>query len=127
MTTKYKRYSEAFRRMVVTEYESGISISSLQKKYGIGGMGTISSWIDRYGKPGARAKLVRIQTSEEANRVGELEKRVEELEQALGKVTLEKLKLESIVEELDGEAWKKNERRSSNGSSAKRQPEETVR
>lgn len=110
MTTKYKRYSEAFRRMVVMEYESGTSISSLQKKYGIGGMETIPRWIDRYGKPGVRAKLVRIQTTEEANRVGELEKRVEELEQALGKVTLEKLKLESIVEELNGEAWKKNER-----------------
>ena len=109
MTTKYKRYSEAFRRMVVREYESGISISTLQKKFGIGGMTTISRWIDRYGKVGVRAKLVRIQTSEEANRVDELEKRVEELEQALGKVTLEKLKLESIVEELDGEAWKKNE------------------
>lgn len=127
MTTKYKRYSEAFRRMIVLEYESGISISSLQTKYGIGGMETIPRWIDRYGKPGVRAKLVRIQTTEEANRVGELEKRVEELEQALGKVTLEKLKLESIVEELDGEAWKKNERRSSNGSSAKQQTEEPVR
>lgn len=127
MTTKYKRYSEAFRRMIVLEYESGISISSLQTKYGIGGMETIPRWIDRYGKPGVRTKLVRIQTTEEANRVGELEKRVEELEQALGKVTLEKLKLESIVEELDGEAWKKNERRSSNGSSAKQQTEEPVR
>ena len=73
MTTKYKRYSEAFRRMVVREYESGISISTLQKKFGIGGMTTISRWIDRYGKVGVRAKLVRIQTSEEANRVDELE------------------------------------------------------
>jgi transposase len=108
--------------MVVSEYEAGTSIKSLQKKYGIGGVMTIPTWIDRYGKPGTRAKLVRIQTAAEADRVSELEQQVENLEQALGKVTLEKLKLESIVEEMEavyGEGWKKNAPPSSSGSSEK--------
>jgi len=113
---KIKRYSEAFKRQVVAEYETGISISDLQKKYGITGGMTIPSWIKKYAKQGFRHELVRIQTAEEANRVKELEQQVQELEQALGKVVLEKLKLESILEELEetrGVEAKKNAVRSS--------------
>jgi len=98
---KIKRYSEAFKRQVVAEYESGVSIRELQKKYGITGGMTISYWIKKYAKQGFRHELVRIQTAEEASRVKELEQQVQELEQALGKVVLEKLKLESILEELE--------------------------
>jgi len=122
MTEKIKRYSEAFRRQVVAEYESGVGITSLQKKYGINGGTTIQSWIKKYAKQGLRYELVRIQTAEEVNRVKELEKQVKDLEQALGKVTLEKLKLESILEELgeaQGDEVKKNEAPLSGASSPK--------
>lgn len=123
MTKKtVKRYSEAFKRQVVMEYESGISISDLAKKYGITGGMTIKSWIKKYAKDGFRHELIKIQTAEEANRVRELEKQVQELEQVLGRVTLEKLKLESIVEELEetyGEELKKNAVQSSQGSPKK--------
>ncbi len=100
MTRKYKRYSETFRRQVVSEYEAGEDISSLRKKYGITGMVTINRWIKQYGKGVFRHETIRIQTAEEAGRVRELEKQVQELQAALGKVTLEKLKLESILEVL---------------------------
>lgn len=109
---KIMRYSEAFKRHIVAEYETGIIISDLQKKYGITGGMTIPRWIKKYAKQGFRHELVRIQTAEEANRVKELEEQVQELEQALGKVVLEKLKLESILEELEemyGVEVKKNE------------------
>jgi transposase-like protein len=102
MTThKIKRYSESFKRQVVAEYEAGSSIAALNKKYGITGGSTIRNWIKKYAKEGFRHELVRIQTTEEANRVKELEQQVQQLEQALGKVVLEKLKLESILEELE--------------------------
>jgi transposase-like protein len=113
---KIKRYSEAFKRQVVVEYEAGCGISDLQKKYGITGANTIPSWIKKYAKQGFRHELIRIQTAEEADRVKELEQQVQELEQALGKVVLEKLKLESILEELEetyGVEVKKNAVRSS--------------
>ncbi len=100
MTRKIKRYSEAFKRQVVEEYEAGNNISVLAKKYGITGGVTIKHWIKKYAKDGFRHELVRIQTAEEANRVRELERQVKDLEQALGKVMLEKLKLESILEVL---------------------------
>jgi len=117
-----KRYSEAFKRQVVSEYEVGASMGDLQKKYGITGGMTIKNWIKKYAKEGFRHEVITIQTAEEANRVRELEAQVQELEQALGKVTLEKLKLESILEELaetyDMEA-KKNAVRSSQDLSKK--------
>ena len=117
-----KRYSEAFKRQVVAEYETGISISDLQKKYGITGGMTIPNWVKKYAKQGFRHELVRIQTAEEVNRVKELEQQVQELEQTLGKVVLEKLKLESILEELEeryGVEVKKNAVRSSQDFSKK--------
>jgi len=47
---KIKRYSEAFKRQVVGEYESGCNVNELQKKYGITGAMTISNWIKKYAK-----------------------------------------------------------------------------
>lgn len=125
MTEKIKRYSEAFRRQVVKEYESGENIPTLQKKYGIGGFDTIRDWIEKYGREGLRFETVHIQTADEAKQVRELEKRVKELEQALGKVTLEKLKLEATLDVLYGDYTaeaKKNAPASSNASS--REPEQ---
>jgi transposase len=112
MTTGNKRYSESFRRQVVSEYEAGIPAHQLMKKYGITGGQTVYKWIAKYSNQGLRNSTIRIQTAEEANRVRELERQVEELERALARTTLEKLKLESILEELEmlygEEAVKKN-------------------
>lgn len=123
MTKKtVKRYSEAFKRQVIREYENGDSMADLKKKYGITGGSTIPNWIKKYAKQGFRHELVRIQRAEEADRVRELEEQVEELEQALGRVVLEKLKIESILEELEetyGVEVKKNAVRSSQGLSKK--------
>jgi transposase-like protein len=122
MTKSVKRYSEAFRRQVVSEYEAGASENQLRKKYGIGGKQTIQRWIKKYASEGLRHDLMRVQLTDEVNRIKDLEQRVEELEQALGKTTLEKIALESIVEELqlrDPEGIKKNERPSSNDVSRK--------
>ena len=101
MTNTYKRYGEAFKRQVVSEYEAGISVNALKKKYNIGGSETINLWIKKYAREGFRHELIRIQTKDEIQRIKSLEKKIEELEQALGKVMLEKLKLESIVEEIE--------------------------
>lgn len=122
MGKKIKRYSEAFKRQVVAEYEAGSTISELRKKYGITGGQTVQTWIKSYAKEGLRHDVVRIQQADEIDRIKKLEADVAELEQALGKMTLEKLALESIVEELqeeDPEAVKKNEPPSSNDAPPK--------
>ena len=44
-------YSEAFKRMIITEYESGLSTkATLKRKYGIAGNSCIPSWLKKYGK-----------------------------------------------------------------------------
>lgn len=98
---KVRRYSNSFRRQVVQEYESGEKLEDLRKKYGIGGGSTVQSWIKKFGKGVFRYELIRIQTADEANQVRQLTKQIEDLKLALGQVTLEKLKLESILEELE--------------------------
>lgn len=45
--TTIKRYSEAFKRQVVSEYEAGQSIAGLQQKYGINGNTTIQGWVKK--------------------------------------------------------------------------------
>jgi transposase-like protein len=114
MRRDIRTYSESFRRQVVAEYEAGSSLAELKRKYGIGGQATIPKWIAKYGSAGLRHKLVRIQTAEEATRVKVLEQQVEQLERALAKMTLEKLKLESVLEVLQeqqgADVTKKNAR-----------------
>lgn len=44
-------YSEAFKRMIITEYESGLSTkATLKRKYGIAGNSCIPSWLKKYSK-----------------------------------------------------------------------------
>ncbi|NQY66760.1 MAG: transposase [Flavobacteriales bacterium] len=44
-------YSEAFKRVVVSEYESGLlGKAGLKRKYGISGNSCISRWLIKYGK-----------------------------------------------------------------------------
>ena len=51
-----KRYSLPFKKQVVQEYEAGASISSLQRKYGIGGNQTIRNWITKYSQKESRVR-----------------------------------------------------------------------
>ncbi len=39
-----KRYSEPFKRQVVSEYEAGASLKALQRKYAIGNLSTLKRW-----------------------------------------------------------------------------------
>ena len=111
MKDKIFRYSESFKRKVVEEYESGERITDLKTKYGIKGSMTISNWIQKYSKKGFRHEMVHIQTGEEINYVKRLEKKVEMMEKVIGQMTLERIKLETLIEILEetyGDEIKKN-------------------
>ena len=108
----YKRYSEAFKRQVVSEYEVGHSVNSLRKKYGITGCTTIEGWIRKYAHAGFRHELVVIQRADEREREKAMEKRLGDLEAAVAQLTLEKIVLESSLaeaEKLLGMDIKKND------------------
>jgi len=120
------RYSEAFKKQVVREYEAGVPASSLREKYGIKGRSTVNTWLKKYGREGSRYQLMVIQKPAEQQRIKTLEKRVQELEKALAQVMLDKLMLESLVEVIEEEAGpglKKNIGRPSlNGRNTKSRP-----
>jgi len=107
------RYSESFKRTVVKEYESGVSITRLQKKYGVAGYRTIYNWVKKYAHAGIRNELVVIQTADERQREKQLEEQVKALESALAKMTVDKLILEASLAEAEsllGMDVKKNDR-----------------
>jgi len=97
-TIKVKRYTESFKRQVVREYEQGASASSLQRKYGIGGVTTIKKWVEAYGKEGFRTEKVIICSPEDQPSFQEMKKRIAELESALAQTVLEARMLQAIID-----------------------------
>ncbi len=97
MSQTIKRYSEAFKRQVVREYEDGATITALRRRYGIKGAHTIQRWIRTYGRDGLRHRVMRIQTAEEADQVRKLQQEIARLQEALAQTMLEKIALEKTL------------------------------
>lgn len=92
-----KRYSMAFKKQVVEEYESGTSIARLQRKYGIPNGPTIKRWVKQYSPEGVRHQIMHIQRPEEQEQVKEQQQRIAELEQVVAQLALDKFMLESSL------------------------------
>ena len=93
-----KRYSEAFKREVVREYEAGTTIYRLRQKYGVGAYGTIKRWIAKYGRTGYQTELVVIQTAEDHQEAKAMKVRIAQLESALAEAVLENRMLNATIE-----------------------------
>ena len=109
---RVRRYSEAFKRQVVEEYEAGASLTWLQQKYDIGSRETIKQWVRRYGREGLHHEVVYVQRAEEREQLKRLQEKVRALEGVVAQLTLEKVRLEeelALYRELHGdEVVKKN-------------------
>jgi transposase-like protein len=109
------RYSECFKREVIGALESGQfgSVESARVHFGIKGLGTIAKWLKRFGRNDLQAKVVRVERSDEADRVGELKKQVAQLQRALGQTQATSLLNEEFLKRAcellgqDMEAFKK--------------------
>lgn len=126
-----KRYSEAFKKQVVQEYQEGHSIESLRRRYDIGGKTTVQRWIRQYGSAGFRHEVIVMQRPEEREqaqqREQELEARIAELEQAVAQLALDKLMLETTLEvasEVVGEDLKKKFAPRSSSASARKKKQQ---
>ena len=88
-----RRYSSCFKRRVVAELEGGRfeSILAARRHYGIEGSGTVRRWLRRYGKNHLQAKVVRVETPEEASEIRALRAKIKQLEQALGRTQAERI------------------------------------
>lgn len=93
------RYSLAFRQQVVAEVESGrfASIHAAQLHYQIRGSRTVYKWVRKMGKNHLLPRRVRVEPMDEADRVRELQKQVEELERLLGRTQAQNLLNESYL------------------------------
>ena len=60
------RYSEEFKRMVVSEVESGVMTANRAAKYyGLGGNLTVYRWLATYGMNSSKGKKVIVMTEKE--------------------------------------------------------------
>jgi transposase-like protein len=105
------RYSQAFKRQVVDDIESGrfSSFAAASAHHGIAGAQTVRNWVARLGKNHLLAKVVRVEKPDEANQLLQLRRQVEQLQKALGQTQAEnllnaeylKLACERLGEEVD--------------------------
>ena len=108
--TQTPTYSEAFKRRVVREYESGkLSKNELKRKYGIGGNATVLGWCKKYGK----FDYTQRQTFFTVNELQQQQQRIRELEKKLKDAELKLLVYDKLIEvtnrELDMDVIKKIE------------------
>jgi transposase-like protein len=94
------RYSDAFKRQVVEDLESGRFSSAREAgaHHGIKGATTVRNWARRLGKNHLLAKVVRVEKIGEADRMSALRAEVARLERALGQTQAKRLLSESYLE-----------------------------
>lgn len=100
-----KRYSEAFKKQVVSEYENGESSYQLNRKYGITGTTTVTRWVKKYGRKGLRHQLMTIQTVDEQNQLKQLEEENKQLKEMVHHLTVKNIILESALELAEEEGF----------------------
>ena len=103
-----KRFSEAFKKEVVRDYEQGVlNKDQIQIKYGLGGNSTVLKWCRKYGKfDYPKGKSIGCPMKDPQQRIKELEAKLKESE--LKVKVYEKL-IEVTNRELDTDIIKKIE------------------
>ena len=99
-----KRYSEAFKRQIVRDIEGGVVTPwDVRSKYGVSGGATVRGWLRRYGTGKVAGRASRSKRVVESRKMLMLERRSRELEQAVARLTVEKVALEALIEEAQSE------------------------
>lgn len=95
---KQRCYSEEFKRSIVSDFESGkYSVLQLQRLHGVSNS-RIYDWIYKYSTFNQQGYRVVEKKSSTQNKVKELEKRIKELEAALGRKQIKIDYLETMME-----------------------------
>ena len=111
------KYSLAFKRQVVQEYERGATFAALQRKYGIPQGPTIRRWLKQFSAhPGEQTPMTHETTTVAADIQVQQAERIAALEKLVAQLSLDKLMLEStitVLEQRSEPVKKKNGTRSS--------------
>ncbi len=95
---KYRRYSEDFKREIVSIFESGkFSVPQIEKLYGINKQ-TIYNWIYKYSIFNERGFRVIEMKESSVEKLKQLEQKVRELEQIVGQKQIKIEYLEKMIE-----------------------------
>lgn len=104
------KYSLAFKRQVVQEYERGATFAALQRKYGIPPGPTIRRWLKQFSAhPGDQTPMTHDNTTDDVETQARQAERIAALEKLVAQLSLDKLMLESTITVLEqrGEPVKK--------------------
>lgn len=104
MSKLVRRYSEAFKRSVVAEVESGRYTAVEAAAAHQVNFTSVYKWLKQMGGPDSHTRMVRIEMPSERNRIKELEKEKRALESALAQAHMKIILLESTVEVLEEKA-----------------------
>jgi transposase-like protein len=115
-------YSEAFKRSVVAEVESGRYTAVEAAAAHQVNFGSVYKWLKKLGGPDSQTRIVRIEMPEERNRIKELEKEKRALESALAKAHMKIILLESTVEVLEEKAGVQIKKKTDTPSSNEPEP-----
>ncbi len=95
---KLRRYSEEFKKSLVSDFESGkFSVPQLEKLHGVCNV-TIYNWIYKYSTFNKKGFRVVEHKSSSQSKVKDLEKKVKELEAMLGRKQIMIDYLETMME-----------------------------
>lgn len=127
---KHIRYSEAFKRQVVEQVESGKFRNAFHamRSLGIRGTDTVNRWLHRYGTGKCVPKRIKIMSLNEIDEAKELKKRVRALERALADAQMRSLLSESYLEiacermDTEPEQFKKKHATTLSGPPRKKAP-----
>lgn len=85
---KHRRFSEEFKRSLVSEFENGkFSVLQLEKLYNISNV-VIYQWIYKYSTFNDKSLRIIEMKDSSTNKIKELEKKIKELERAVGQKQL---------------------------------------
>lgn len=102
MSKKHYRYSDCFKRNIVSEIENnGLTIQEARLRYGIGGGSTIQNWIMKFGKSHLLNKVVRVETRDEIDELKRLREENERLKIAYAELAIDHKLSEKVIEKAD--------------------------
>ncbi len=91
-------FSEALKKKVVNDYEQGkATVSQISREFEISKV-TVYRWLDQYSVYSKQGAKLIVELKSESYRSKELEKKVKELEAALGRKQLEVEFLNKLIE-----------------------------
>ena len=102
MSKKHYRYSDCFKRSVVSEIENnGLTIQEARLRYGIGGGSTIQKWLVKFGKSHLLNKVVRVKTRDEIDELKRLREENKRLKIAYAELAIDHKLSEKVIEKAD--------------------------